>query len=247
MTADFGEGAIMAISTDTDAIPGLADGDRLSAEEFERRDHASPHIRKAELIEGVVYVASPVSDQHGVPHFDLTSWIGLYRLLTPHLSASVDGTIRLDPRNRPRPDVFLRIAPDHGGQSRTSADCYVEGAPEFVAEVAVSSKTIDLNEKLEAYRRNNVREYVVWRVLDRAIDWFILREGRYDRLPPGADGLYRSEVFPGLWLDPEALIRGDLAAVNRAVQLGLASPEHAAFVDRLRRAARPEDDGGDRP
>ena len=106
-----------------------------------------------------------------------------------------------------------------------------------MAEVAVSSKSTDLKEKLEAYRKNGIPEYVVWRVVDGAIDWFVLREGRYDRLPLGPDGFHRSEVFPGLWLDPAAMIRGDIAAVFQAVQLGLASPEHAAFVARLRDAA----------
>src|SRR6185312_15859831 len=102
-------------------------------------------------------------------------------------------TIRLDDQNQPQPDIHLRIAPGHGGQSTISLDRYVEGAPELVAEIAVSSKSIDLKEKLEVYRRNGAREYIVWRVEDRAIDWFILREGRYDRLPLGPDGFYRSE------------------------------------------------------
>jgi Uma2 family endonuclease len=209
----------------------------MTSDEFERRYLASPHIRKAELIEGVVYVASPVSDVHGPAHSDLDGWILFYRMHTHFLICSIDGTVRLDDMNQPQPDLHLRIDPAHGGRAARSADDYVEGAPELLAEIAVSSKSIDLKEKLEVYRRCGALEYIVWRVLDRAIDWFILRDGQYDRLPLGPDGFYRSEVFPGLWLDPEALIRGNLDAVFQAVQLGLATPDHAAFVARLRAAA----------
>jgi hypothetical protein len=95
----------------------------------------------------------------------------------------------------------------------------------------------DLHDKLRAYQRNGVCEYVVWRVWDRAIDWFVLREGRYERLPLNSSGHYQSEVFPGLWLDPAALVRGDLAHVMTVLQQGLASPEHAGFAGRLRVAS----------
>lgn len=228
----------MATTTQTDSIPELVAGDRLTCGEFERRYLSSPHIRKAELIGGVVYVASPVADVHGPAHSDLDGWLFCYRMKTPHLISSIEGTVRLDDQNQPQPDLHLRIDPAHGGRTIRTPDRYVEGAPELVIEIAVSSKSFDLNEKLEAYRHNGAPEYIVWRVLDRAIDWFILRDGRYDRLPLGPDGLYRSEVFPGLWLDPDALIRGDLTAVFQAVQLGVATPEHEAFVARLRAAAQ---------
>jgi Uma2 family endonuclease len=143
-----------------------------------------------------------------------------------------NSTLRLDLDNDPQPDAFLRILPEFGGQSRT-ANGYVEGATELIAEVAASSASYDLHDKLNAYRRNGVREYVVWRVYDQAIDWFVLREGKYDRLSLTPEGLYQSEVFPGLWLDPAALLRGDLALVLQVVQRGLATPEHARFVNRL--------------
>jgi Uma2 family endonuclease len=226
----------MATTTQTDSIPELVDGDRLTADEFERRYQASSHIKKAELIDGVVYVASPVSGQHGIPHAAITQWFGYYQLATPFLHCSVEGTIRLDDANQPQPDIFLLIESDHGGQTTISEDHYVEGAPELIVEISVSTKSFDLKEKFEVYRKSGAREYIVWRVLDKAIDWFILRDGRYERLPLGEDGILRSEVFPGLWLDPAALIRGDLPGVNRAVQLGLTSPEHAAFVAKLSKA-----------
>jgi Uma2 family endonuclease len=149
------------------------------------------------------------------------------------VSVGDNGSVRLDLENEPQPDVAMIIDPSHGGQARLSPDDYVEGAPELVAEVAASSVSIALNTKFRIYRRNGVREYIVWRALDRAVDWFGLHEGQYDRLLPGADGAYRSEVFPGLWLDADALVRSDMAGVLQVLQQGIASPEHAAFVARL--------------
>jgi Uma2 family endonuclease len=219
-------------------VPPLRHGDRLSRDEFERRYRAMPEINKAELLDGVVYMPSPVSDNHGGPHFDLIAWLGLYRFATPGVAGSDNGTIRLDLASEPQPDAFLRILATHGGQSRIDDDGYVEGAPELAAEVAVSSIPVDLEVKLPLYRRNGVREYVVWRVPDRAIDWFVLRGEEYERLPAGEGGVYRSEVFPGLWLDAAGLVGGDLSAVSRTALLGLASPEHAAFVRLLEERAR---------
>lgn len=221
-------------------IPPLENGDRLTRPEFERRYAAMPHVKKAELIEGVVYMPSPVSNEHAEPHFNVIGWLAFYRAATPGISGGDNGTVRLDLDNEPQPDAFLRILAEHGGQSRVDEDGYVSEAPELVAEVARSSVSIDLHAKLNAYRRNGVREYLVWRVEDGTIDWFILREGRYEPLAAAADGLYRSEVLPGLWLDAAALLRGDLLAVFQVVQRGLDSPEHAAFVRRLQEAATPE-------
>ncbi len=219
------------------AVPPLENGDRLSRDEFERRYDAMPDLKKAELIEGEVYVGSPVRvRQHGKPHVLLGGWLATYYAGTPGLEVGDNSSIRLDLDNMPQPDVFLMIAPEHNGQARIDEDDYVAGAPELVAEVAASSVSYDLGKKKHVYRRNEVREYIVWRVQDRAVDWFVLRGGSFEPLAPGADGLLRSEVFPGLWLDRDALLRGDLATVLAVVQRGLASPEHAEFVARLQRA-----------
>ncbi|MGO8749122.1 MAG: Uma2 family endonuclease [Thermoguttaceae bacterium] len=214
-------------------VPELRAGDRLARPEFERRYVAMPHVKKAELIEGVVYMPSPVSQDHCEPHFDLIAWLGLYRSATPGVQGGDNGTVRLDLENEPQPDAFLRMRPEFGGQSRDS-DRYVEGAPELIAEIAASSESYDLHDKLRAYQRNGVLEYVVWRVRDRAIDWLVLREGRYAPLPLNSAGHYQSEVFPCLWLDSAALIQGDLARVMAVLQQGLASAEHAEFIHRLR-------------
>jgi Uma2 family endonuclease len=218
-------------------IPPLENGDQLTRPEFERRYDAMPHVNKAELIEGVVYIPSPVRvGHHGTPHADFMTWLGTYRASTPVVSVAGNATVRLDMSNEPQPDGLMFLLPEYGGQVRISADDYVEGAPELVGEVSASTASIDLNAKFRAYQRNGVRECVVWRTLDRTVDWFVLRDRHFVPLAPGADGILRSEVFPGLWLDPAALVRLDLAAVLRVLQRGLDSPEHAAFVERLQRA-----------
>jgi Uma2 family endonuclease len=233
----------MAISTTTsmsmqvlaDAGPALENGDRLTRPEFERRYEAMSLLKKAELIEGVVYVPSPVRHrQHGSPHAHLIGWLFQCTASTPGVEVGDNSSVRLDLDNEPQPDALLFIDPTCGGQVRISDDGIIEGAPELVAEVASSSVSYDLHAKLHVYRRSGVREYLVWRVLEQEIDWFVLRDGQYERLSLDAQGLVRSEVFPGLWLDPAALLRGDLATVLAVVQQGLASHEHDAFVTRLR-------------
>lgn len=219
-------------------IPPLENGDRLSRLEFERRYGAMPHLKKAELIEGIVYMPSPVRHrQHGRPHSHFIGWLIAYEAGTPGIQVGDNSTVRLDLDNEPQPDGCLLIDPACGGQTQLSEDGYIEGAPELVFEVASSSASYDLHAKRHVYRRNGVREYVVWRVLDEAIDWFVLRQGEYERLAPGDDGILRSEVFVGLWLDPAALVRRDLATVLTTLQQGVSSPEHAAFVAALQPCA----------
>jgi len=216
------------------ALPALENGDRLTRAEFERRYGAMPDMKKAELIEGVVYVPSPVRHrQHGAPHAHLIIWLGQYVAHTPGVEIGDNSSVRLDLDNEPQPDALLFIDPACGGQIRISTDGIIDGAPELVAEVASSSVSYDLHAKLHVYRRSGVREYIVWRVLEQQIDWFVLRAGQYERLPVDAQGLLRSQAFAGLWLDPAALIRSDLTTVLTIGQYGLASPEHVAFVSRL--------------
>jgi Uma2 family endonuclease len=220
-------------------IPVLRAGDHLTASEFERRYQAMPPHLKAELIEGVVYMPSPVStEDHGDPHFDLIGWLGHYRTYTPGVRGGDNATIRLDADNVPQPDAHLRILPECGGRTSLEGG-YLRGAPELLAEVSASSASYDLHEKLNAYRRNGVQEYLVWRVEDQAVDWFVLHEGRFAPLPLTPDGLYKSRVFPGLWLDPAALVRGDMVQVLHVLDLGLASPEHAEFKKQLAASSQP--------
>jgi Uma2 family endonuclease len=214
-------------------IPPLENGDRLTRAEFMRRYAAMPEV-KAELIEGVVYVLSPVRHKkHGGPHSRLIGWLINYEAGTPGVEASDNSTIILDIDNTPQPDGLLFVKPEHGGRVKINVDDYIEGAPDLVVEIAASSASYDLHDKFNSYRRNGVREYIVYRVLEGQVDWFVERDGRYEALAPSADGLLRSTIFPGLWLDAAALVRGDLAAVLAVVQQGLSSPEHADFVTHL--------------
>jgi Uma2 family endonuclease len=213
-------------------VPPLENGDQLTRPEFERRYEAMPHLKKAELIEGVVYMPSPVRYKgHGLEHLALSTWLGVYTASTPAIGASDNTTVRLDLDNEPQPDLLLRITT--GGQSQVTADGFLEGAPELVAEIASSSVAYDLHQKLDVYRRHGVREYIVWRTVDNAIDWFVLREGRYERLAPSEAEIYKSEAFPGLWLDAAAMLRGDLAGVLKTLGEGMASVEHEEFVQRM--------------
>jgi Uma2 family endonuclease len=221
------------------SIPPLENGDRLTRDEFERRYNAMPHLKKAELIGGVVYMPSPVRQRyHGRQHSHLNCWLAVYEGSTPGVEVGDNSTVRLDLENEPQPDCLLFIQPEHGGRVQIGEDGYIEGAPDLVAEVAASSVSYDLGKKLEAYAANGVREYVVWRVRDRAIDWYVNRGGGFERILPDADGILRSEVFAGLRLDPEALLRADLNTVLAVLQRGLDSPEHAEFVARLARDRR---------
>ena len=215
-------------------IAPLESGDHLTRPEFERRYIASPHIRKAELIEGVVYVASPVrATRHGRPHGIIMAWLGVYWTATPGVDLQDNATVRLDADNEPQPDALLRIEPEVGGNSSISEDDYIEGAPELIVEVAASSASYDLNEKLKAYRRNGVQEYIVWQMYENKVDWFILQEGRYVSLIADERGIIRSVVFPGLWLSVNGLLSGNRAEILEVLQEGLGKVEHQDFVERL--------------
>jgi Uma2 family endonuclease len=223
----------MLVSPST-KVPPLESGDRLTRYEFEHRYQAMPYIKKAELIEGVVYVASPVRmANHGRPHAALVGWLMVYKAATPGVDLGDNATVRLDADNEPQPDALLRIEPEVGGNSRISDDDYVEGVPELIAEIAASSASYDLNDKLNAYRRNGVQEYIVWQIYENHLNWFSLQEGRYVTLEPDGVGVIRSQIFPGLWLAVNALREGDLAEVLAVLQQGLQTAEHQAFVEHL--------------
>jgi Uma2 family endonuclease len=228
------------LMTTSPRIPELCSGDVLTRDEFERRYEAMPHVKKAELIEGVVAMGSPVRMQHhGRPEHLLAGWLAFYESATPGLVAASNTTVRLDLDNEFQPDLLLCVPAHAGGQARIDADDYVAGAPELVIEVAASSVSRDLHQKLAVYRRNGVREYVVHRVDDAAVDWFVLVHGAYERQVADAHGRYHSRVFPGLCLDVPALLRQDFAAVRAAVDDGIAAvaAEHRAFVQRLQQPA----------
>jgi Uma2 family endonuclease len=213
-------------------IPPLESGDRLSRVEFERRYHAMPHLKKAELIEGVVYVAPPLrANAHGKPHAHIIGWLTTYEAATPGVSCYDNPTVRLDGDNEPQPDAVLRL--EQNGRSWISEDDYIEGSPELIVEVAASSASYDLHDKLRVYRRNGVQEYVVWRTYSQQIDWFYLQDGEYQSLTANEQGVFRSQQFPGLWLASEALLSGNLGEVLRVLGQRIDSPEHREFVASL--------------
>lgn len=212
----------------------LEAGDHLTRREFERRYAAMPHLKKAELIEGVVYMPSPVHcESHAEPHSDIMTWLGVYRAATSGVRLADNATVRLDIDNEVQPDALLRLSPTVGGHSHVSADDYIDGAPELIVEVASSSASYDMHDKLKVYRRNGVQEYLVWLIHEQKFVWLSLDEGEYTLLLPDEQGVIHSRAFPGLRLAVDALLSSDLTAVLAELQQGLNSPEHAAFTARL--------------
>ncbi len=197
-------------------VPPLESGDRLTSVEFERRYALHPEVRRAELIEGVVHVASPMHhDHHGGPQRIVSTWMGVYQASHPGVDGGDGSTTRLDADNNVQPDAFLRY---RDGTSRVTEDDYIDGPPELVFEIAASSASIDLGAKKHAYQRSGVREYVVWQLYEERIDWFALQDGEYVTLAPDATGIVESRSFPGLRLDVAALLLRDLGAVLGAQQ-----------------------------
>ena len=216
--------------------PPLREGDRLDGTEFLRRWEAMPELKHTELIGGIVFMPSPVSRSHGNLQYAMSGWLWLYQSVTPGCEGGSESTWIMGANDVPQPDVFLRILPEHGGQSG-DAGGFVRGAPELIVEVSGSSSSRDLGAKLELYRRAGVREYLTILLQPRQVIWRRLTRGRYLELAPGSDGLLRSAAFPGLWLDPAALWN-PRKSLRAAVELGVQSPEHAAFVRRLAAAAK---------
>ena len=196
-----------------ETVPFLENGDVLHAREFLRRFERMPDVKKAELIEGIVYMGSPVSVKHAEADSLIQGWLLAYAAKNKQVRVAANVTVQLDPENTVQPDALLRLLPEHGGECRPGDKGYLRGAPELIVEIAASSASVDLHDKRRAYERNGVKEYLVWRVLDGQLDWFRLEGDEYVKLAPDADGVIRSTVFPGLALNVAALLAGDSAAV----------------------------------
>jgi Uma2 family endonuclease len=191
-----------------------------------------PEDTRAELIGGIVFMPSPLKRPHGRMHIIVNHWLMSYEDGTPGVEGYDNATAILDDLNEPQPDVSLLIVAPGKGQTHDEEE-YITGPPELIVEVASSSASIDLHRKRDEYERVGVKEYVVVALNEGQVHWWVLRNTRYEDLPRGSDGILRSEVFPGLWLDPEALFRLDKQRLQAVLQQGLASPEHAAFVQWL--------------
>jgi Uma2 family endonuclease len=214
-------------------LPPLQNGDHLDQKTFHERYEAMPPHVRAELIGGIVYMSSPLKRKHGRSGARLTQWLTAYEDDTPGTEALENASNILSPKNEPQPDGCLLILPECGGQIWEDEDGFVNGAPEFVGEVSDSTESIDLHGKRRVYEEAGVREYFVAAMRSQKIFWFVRRRGKFKDLLPGADGIIRSDIFPGLWLDPEAFLRRDYKRVLAVLRQGLASPEHAAFVAKL--------------
>jgi hypothetical protein len=214
-------------------VPPLVDGQFLDQPTFHKLYEAMPPETRAELVGGVVYMPSPVSVDHGEEDNDIGGWLFNYKVSTPGVSGANNATVKLDRTGEPQPDCQLRIPKELGGQTSIDDDGYVAGAPELVAEIARSSRHFDLNAKKNDYERAGVLEYVVVELDPDRVHWFIRRGDHFEELPPGHDGIFRSEVFPGLWLDAKALFAQDRRRLIRVLNQGLRTPEHKAFTAKL--------------
>lgn len=219
-------------------VPPLVAGQRMDRATFHERYEAMPPDARFELIGGVVVMPSPVSRSHGQFVRVFAFWVTDYLRGKPGLDGGVDATVMVDDLSEPQPDVHLRIKPEYGGQIRDVGK-YLAGTPELVIEVSASSKANDLGPKLEDYRRGGVLEYLVVTLEPERIHWFARRGDQFEPLAPGPDGCYRSEIFPGLWLDPHALFADDLDGLIGTLERGMATAEHARFVAQLT-ALRPD-------
>lgn len=212
--------------------PILVDGQRLDQPEFHRLYELTPEQFKAELIDGVVYVACPVGLGHGGAHVPVNVWLAYYEENTPGVESYDNATAIIGPRSELQPDASIRISPASGGRTR-NVKGIIAGPPELVVEVAHSSRYVDLGPKLADYERAGVLEYVVRTCEPDEVRWHALRDGRFVALPPDPDGIHRSAAFPGLWLDPAALLGRDFRRLRAVIDRGVATPAHAEFVARL--------------
>jgi Uma2 family endonuclease len=209
----------------------LVNGERMRQAEFHRKYQAYPDDTKFELIAGTVYMTSPLKGFHGSYHLQLAWLFGSYSAETPGVQGLDNATTILNDENEPQPDLSLRILTELGGRSTLTSEAYVQGPPELIAEIAHSTRALDLYQKKDVYRQAGVLEYVILAIEERTVTWFDFKARR--QIAPDSDGICKSRIFPGLWLAIPALLSQDQNGMGIALRAGLQSPEHAAFVKRL--------------
>jgi hypothetical protein len=222
----------------------LHNGDHLKQAEFHKRYRLCPEDMKFELIGGVVYMPSPTRWMHAGYDEELGFALGLFRRGTPGVELLHNVTTILGAESEPQPDLALRILPEFGGRSWLDDDEYVNGPPELLAEIAHSTVSIDLHRKREDYERAGVLEYVVLCVAEQELHWFHFKAKR--RITADRHGVYRSRVFPGLWIDGPALLARRSVRIAEVVADGLKCREHAAFLKKLEAARRKANRNGGR-
>jgi Uma2 family endonuclease len=221
----------------TRGLPPLENGDHLDQRTFHARYEAMPEDFRAELIGGIVHMPSPQRFRHSKAQKLVLRWLDEYAEATPGTEALANNTQILGPESEPEPDGCLFITPEHGGQVFVDKDDYLNGPPELIVEVSSSTESINLHRKKLDYQKAGVREYVVLALRLQKVFWFVLRRGKYREAALPADGIFKSQVFPGLWLAAEAVLNGQRRQVLTVLRQGLASREHAAFVARLEKQA----------
>jgi Uma2 family endonuclease len=219
-------------------VPPIENGDRLDQKTFHERYESMEEDVRAELIGGIVYMASPQKLPHSKTTKLVGRWLDEYEENTPGTESYPGASDILGPDSQPEPDHCLIVLPGCGGQTSTNKKGYFVGAPELVVETSATTESRDLHQKKADYEKAGVREYVVAALRSERVFWFILRAGEFATLKPGSDGIIRSRIFPGLWLDPEALLGRDRKSLLAALAQGLATPEHQAFVAKLAAAHR---------
>jgi Uma2 family endonuclease len=209
----------------------LENGDHLTQPVFHQRYQDHPEDRKFELVGGIVYMASPTRGPHGLYHSELNLVLALYKASAPGVEVADNITVILGPNSEPQPDLLLRLTTECGGQSHYNGEQYLVGPPELVVEIAHSTVAIDMNAKREDYLAAGVQEYLVLCIEEQEIHWWHFPSKR--KLKPGKDGLWKSRVFPGLWVDGPALLRRDSQQLVATLQRGLASTDHVNFAQQL--------------
>lgn len=215
------------MATDLLVEPSLSNGDHLTRDEFLRIWEQLPDVKFAELIGGIVYMPSPLWKPHGRMDNSISGWLSVYRAFTPGCDSGANTSALLGD-DCPQPDDYLAILPEYGGASW--GEKFLEGSPELLVEISNSSASVDLHEKFDVYQQARVQEYLVILLKAREIRWHRLVKGEYKRIAADANGIFRSRVFPGLWLDSKALFNDDMAKVYATLQKGIDSEEHQRFV-----------------
>lgn len=222
----------------TSDLPPLQNGDRLDAQEFCRRWDVTPQLKHAELIGGEVYMNPPVSaGAHGKPHWQMNFWLGNYVVATDGLETISESSVHFGPQDLPQPDALLRIKEQFGGTSRMVHQ-ELHGTPELIVEVAASCASYDLHNKKEQYSSHGVQEYLVWVVRERKFVWFHLENGDFAQLPQAKNGVIKSQIFPGLWLDTKAMLADNWPKILETLRRGMETDDYRVFAANLKSQLR---------
>jgi hypothetical protein len=217
-------------------VPPFENGDRLDQKTFHDLYERTPFRFRAELVDGIVYLKIPKPVRlRRRPRLSLSVWLGAYEAETEGVQIAMHATNILIDRNETHPYQTVIVDPALGGRTSINADDFVEGGAELLVEIAERSCSLPYHKKFEQYQKANVREYIIVNLESRNFNWFTNTANGFQPIKPNADGIMKSRVLPGLWLDREATLNDNNKRVRAVLDSGLASPEHAKFVTKLQR------------